>query len=317
MTSLEVGPALRRLSRFLKLDSISQHPARDSPIDSSGWGQCSGQVAVPSTMPMSPDWAGPRCCSYERGAAGAAAAVVAVGVAAGQVGRGHERVALVRTPVLGQRVHALLAAGLPGVGHGAVAVDVSRQKVHAVLGTSKQRRALTGAGPIGQSDARQRRGGGVCTQMSSCVITTLPLRQDRWSALRPSASPHVSLTCCRLPWARSSTTERRSSSAVERSSCWPSDRSGPGSEARKRRCSYLARIQRSRSSLMGQKTGSAGTVATDTRQDGGGGQLKQRNEHRARMHLIQMHLRGINKTQWGTGDTARGHIVHQSSVMNW
>lgn len=79
--------------------------------------------------------------SYERGAADAAdaaAAVVAVVVAARQVGRGHERVALVRTAVLGQSVHALLTAGLPGVGNGAIAVDVPRQQVHAVLETGRQ-----------------------------------------------------------------------------------------------------------------------------------------------------------------------------------
>lgn len=66
--------------------------------------------------------------SYEcSGAAPArAAAVVAVGVAARQVGRGHERVALVGAAVLGQRVHALLAGGLPGVSQGAVAVGVPR-----------------------------------------------------------------------------------------------------------------------------------------------------------------------------------------------
>lgn len=87
------------------------------------------------------------------------------------------------------------------------------------------------------------------TQMRSCVTTTLPLRLARCSALRPSPSPHVSLTCCRLPWASSRTTERRSSSAVALSSCWPRERSMPGSDARNRRCSYFARIQRSLSSL--------------------------------------------------------------------
>lgn len=71
--------------------------------------------------------------SYERGAPGAAAAVVAVGVAARQVGRGHERVALVRAAVLSQRVHALLTAGLPGVRHRTVAVGVPRHQIHAVL----------------------------------------------------------------------------------------------------------------------------------------------------------------------------------------
>lgn len=81
--------------------------------------------------------------SYERGAPNAAAAVVAVGVAAWEVGRGHERVTLVRTAVLSQSVHALLTAGLSGVGHRAVAVDVPRQKVHAVLGDRKQMGGLT------------------------------------------------------------------------------------------------------------------------------------------------------------------------------
>ena len=71
--------------------------------------------------------------SYEGGAAAAAAAVVAVGVAAGQVGRGHEREALVRTAVLSQRVHALLAVGLPSVRHRTVTVGVPRHQVHAVL----------------------------------------------------------------------------------------------------------------------------------------------------------------------------------------
>lgn len=46
--------------------------------------------------------------SDKRGAADTAAAVVAIGVAARQVGCGHERVALVRAAILGQRVHALL-----------------------------------------------------------------------------------------------------------------------------------------------------------------------------------------------------------------
>lgn len=88
------------------------------------------------------------------------------------------------------------------------------------------------------------------TQIRSCVMTTLPLWLARCSALRPSPSPQVSLTCCRDPWASRSTTARRSSSAVALSSCWPSGRSVQGSDARKRRCSYFARIQRSRSSLM-------------------------------------------------------------------
>lgn len=81
-----------------------------------------------------------RAWSYERGAAGAAAAVVAVGVAARQVGRGHERVALVGAAVLSQRVHALLTVGLPGVRHRTVAVGVPRHQVHAVL---RQREKLS------------------------------------------------------------------------------------------------------------------------------------------------------------------------------
>lgn len=88
------------------------------------------------------------------------------------------------------------------------------------------------------------------TQIRSCVMTTLPLWLARCNALRPSPSPQVSLTCCRDPWASRRTTARRSSSAVALSSCWPSGRSVQGSDARKRRCSYFARIQRSRSSLM-------------------------------------------------------------------
>lgn len=71
--------------------------------------------------------------SYECGAPGAAAAVVAVDVAARQVGRGHERVALVGAAVLSQRVYALLTVGLPGVCHGAVAVGVPPHQIHAVL----------------------------------------------------------------------------------------------------------------------------------------------------------------------------------------
>lgn len=81
--------------------------------------------------------------SYERGAPGAAAAVVAVDVAARQVGRGHERVALVGAAVLSQRVYALLAVGLPGVRHGAVAVGVPPHQVHAILG-EKQALVQTG-----------------------------------------------------------------------------------------------------------------------------------------------------------------------------
>lgn len=87
------------------------------------------------------------------------------------------------------------------------------------------------------------------TQISNCVMTMLPLWAARCSALRPSASPRVSLTCCRDPWASSRTTARRSSSAVALSSCWPRETSAHGSDAKKSRCSYFARIQRSRSSL--------------------------------------------------------------------
>lgn len=89
----------------------------------------------------------------------------------------------------------------------------------------------------------------VRTQMRSCVITTLPLRQARCSAVRPSPSPHVSFTSSREPCASSSTTKRRSSSAVACSSCCPRVRSTHGRDATNNFCSYLARIQRSRSSL--------------------------------------------------------------------
>lgn len=64
---------------------------------------------------------------------GAAGAVVTVGVAARQVGRGHQRVAVVGATVLGQRVDNLLAARLAGVRHRAVTVGVPRHQVHAVL----------------------------------------------------------------------------------------------------------------------------------------------------------------------------------------
>lgn len=82
-------------------------------------------------------WRG-RGRSYESRAPGAAAAVVAVGVAAGQVGRGHEWVSLVGATVLRQRVHALLTVGLPGVRHGAVAVGVPRHQVHTVLRNGRE-----------------------------------------------------------------------------------------------------------------------------------------------------------------------------------
>lgn len=87
------------------------------------------------------------------------------------------------------------------------------------------------------------------TQMRSCARTTFPFRQARCSAVRPSTSPHVSFTSSREPCASSRMTARRSSSAVALSRCWPRDSSVHGSGARKSFCSYLARIQRSFSSL--------------------------------------------------------------------
>lgn len=78
--------------------------------------------------------------SYERGAPGAAAAVVAVDVAARQVGRGHEREALVGAAVLSQRVHTLLTVGLPSVCHRTVAVGVPRHQIHAVLTEKEKKR---------------------------------------------------------------------------------------------------------------------------------------------------------------------------------
>ena len=92
-------------------------------------------------------------------------------------------------------------------------------------------------------------GAGPPTQMSSWARTTLPFRQARCSAVRPSASPQVSFTSSREPCASSRMTVRRSSSAVARSRCWPRDSSVQGSGARKSFCSYLARIHRSFSSL--------------------------------------------------------------------
>lgn len=95
--------------------------------------------------------------SYEGGAPDAAAAVVAVGVAARQVGRGHEGVAVVGAAVLGQDVHALLTAGLTGVRHGAVPTGVPRRHVHAVL---RRRRQVgsdpTDPAPPPQEDTLQR-----------------------------------------------------------------------------------------------------------------------------------------------------------------
>lgn len=85
--------------------------------------------------------------SYKRGGstplATGAAAVVAVGVAAREVGRGHERVTLIGAAVLRQRVHALLAGGLPGVCQGTVAVGVPCHQVHAVLGSNNNKDRLS------------------------------------------------------------------------------------------------------------------------------------------------------------------------------
>lgn len=77
-------------------------------------------------------------CSDESGAPDAAAAVVAVGVAARQVGRGHERVAVVRAAILRQNVHTLLTTGLTSVRHCAVSTGVPRCHVHTVLQRQKQ-----------------------------------------------------------------------------------------------------------------------------------------------------------------------------------
>ncbi len=85
--------------------------------------------------------------------------------------------------------------------------------------------------------------------MSSCVITTFPLRQARCRAVRPSPSPQVSLTSSLEPWASSMTTKRKSSSTVARSNCGPKVSSVHVSDAKNNFCSYLALIQRSRSSL--------------------------------------------------------------------
>ena len=85
--------------------------------------------------------------------------------------------------------------------------------------------------------------------MRSWARTTLPFRQARCSAVRPSPSPQVSFTSSREPCASSKMTIRRSSSAVARSRCWPRDSSVHDSGARKSFCSYLARIHRSFSSL--------------------------------------------------------------------
>lgn len=93
------------------------------------------------------------------------------------------------------------------------------------------------------------------TQIRSCARTTLPLRQATCSAVRPSTSPLVSFTSSREPCASSRMTARRSSSAVARSRCWPRGSSAHGSGARNSFCSYLARIQRSLSSLRKPRDG--------------------------------------------------------------
>lgn len=76
-------------------------------------------------------------------------------------------------------------------------------------------------------------GAGPPTQMSSWARATLPFRQARCSAVRPSASRRS-----RSPrpgaCASSRMTVRRSSSAVARSRCWPRDSSMQGSGARRR-----------------------------------------------------------------------------------
>lgn len=87
------------------------------------------------------------------------------------------------------------------------------------------------------------------TQMSSWVMTTLAIAQERCRAVRPSPSPYVSLTSSLVPCASSSTTNLRSSSTTARSNCCPRGTSDWGRPTRKSFCSYLARIQRSFSSL--------------------------------------------------------------------
>lgn len=91
------------------------------------------------------------------------------------------------------------------------------------------------------------------TQMSSWVMTTLAIAHDRCRAVRPSPSPYVSLTSSLVPCASSSTTNLRSSSTTARSSCCPRGTSDWGSPTRNSFCSYLARIQRSFSSLEKRK----------------------------------------------------------------
>lgn len=65
-------------------------------------------------------------------AARTAAAVVAVVVPAGQVGRSDERVSLVRTPVLKEDVHTLLTVSLTCIRQCCVAMCVPRHDVYSV-----------------------------------------------------------------------------------------------------------------------------------------------------------------------------------------
>lgn len=76
---------------------------------------------------------GRRVLSYKCGAAGAAAAVVAVCVATRQIGCGNERVSLICAAVLSQNVHALLTVGLAGIRQGAVTTGIPRHQIHTVL----------------------------------------------------------------------------------------------------------------------------------------------------------------------------------------
>lgn len=62
----------------------------------------------------------------------AAAAVIAIIVSAGQVGRGHERVTLVGTAILEEDVHAFLAVSLSRVRQRCVAVGIPCHDVHPV-----------------------------------------------------------------------------------------------------------------------------------------------------------------------------------------
>uniref|UniRef100_A0A8B9DS93 Uncharacterized protein n=1 Tax=Anser cygnoides TaxID=8845 RepID=A0A8B9DS93_ANSCY len=81
-------------------------------------------------------------------------------------------------------------------------------------------------------------------------MTTRAMSQARCSAVRRSLS--LTPSCSFLLWARSSSTASRSFSCTACRSCSPSGASAAGSGARNSRCSYLARIHDSRSSLRGQ-----------------------------------------------------------------